>query len=40
VPPAWRGTWRTATGVPRTLLVCEEHRDAIDLTDVELLGCE
>jgi hypothetical protein len=40
VPPAWRATWRTKTGTPRRVLVCEDHRDTLDLTDLELLGCE
>lgn len=40
VPPAWRGTWRTSTGMARTVLVCEDHRAAVNLDDVELLGCE
>lgn len=38
-PPAWRGLWETKTGRRRTVLVCEDHRDELDLDDVELLGC-
>jgi len=26
--------------VERRVLVCEDHRYALELTDVELLGCE
>jgi len=40
IPPAWRGTWRARTGAERRVLVCEDHRYALELTDVELLGCE
>jgi hypothetical protein len=39
MPPAWRGTWRTGAGERRRILVCEDHRDAVDLADIELLGC-
>ncbi|HSK96256.1 MAG TPA: hypothetical protein VK891_06530 [Euzebyales bacterium] len=39
-PPAWSGTLVTTAGQAHAILVCEDHRSALELINERLLGCE